>query len=716
MADLKSLLSDPNYINANGVTKQAIFDKFSAQDPNFVNANEDTQIAIRQKFGVFSPALSALTPEPAAPAPAAEGMPAPRQQLTPGQQTYKTIREYTAPTLEAVSAGLGGMVGAPLGPLGVVGGAGLGYGIAKEITSGADRLVGIEPPRQGLAIAAEPVQNVLEGATMEAGGQVVAPLLGKAAGKVMDVFRSPELQAATIARASLQSDVPAVLNALRAAPANQTAAQATAGITNPTWQALIERRLAADPKFTLTLKNMNEQDAVNELAKIANGVTETEIRAAAEATKRNVTAVTTPMRDTALNRANLGKDVADLESRASSMSQQAAAEVQRVRNLVNAGKIAEAGARLDLVKKGLPVGFFDIGKGLPVDVAKFTYKGELARMADEWATQAANGSLDLGQGARMAQGAADSLRSAGIKPLNAPALVTKIKSVATNPEFAGNDVMSTAVKNVADDIAKWTTSGGLIDAVALDAIRKNSVNAAIRQLNPGADATTQKNLAAGVLSKLKPIIDDAIEGAGGVGYKDYLAAYSKGMASIAEQKLAGKALELFRTNKKEFLSLVEGNSPDQVEKILGPGSYNIAKDVSEKTLTVLRDQAAKVTREMNITGQAAEGKEALVALLSQQQSGFRIPSFFNPKVTAANAALDILERKIGAKSMRILTEAFKTPQGTVDLLKTLPAAESNRVLKFISDPSSWYPGTGTATVSTVKNALAPENQNALNNR
>ena len=632
---------------------------------------------------------------------------------TLADKSRKEQVEFIAPTVEALGGAGGAIVGTGAGPLGTVVGAGAGYAGAKELM----RLVAGEGGGETMPqAAARQTKNVLEGATMETGGRVVAPLLGKAAGKVMDVFRSPELKAVTIAREALQSDVPAVLNALRAAPANQTAAQATAGITNPTWQALIERRLAADPKFTLTLKNMNEQDAVNELAKIANGVTETEIRAAAEATKRNVTAVTTPMRDTALNRANLGKDVADLESRASSMSQQAAAEVQRVRNLVNAGKIAEAGARLDLVKKGLPVGFFDIGKGLPAGVAKFTYKGELARMADEWATQAANGSLDLGQGARMAQGAADSLRSAGIKPLNAPALVTKIKSVATNPEFAGNDVMSTAVKNVADDIAKWTTSGGLIDAVALDAIRKNSVNAAIRQLNPGADATTQKNLAAGVLSKLKPIIDDAIEGAGGVGYKDYLAAYSKGMASIAEQKLAGKALELFRTNKKEFLSLVEGNSPDQVEKILGPGSYNIAKDVSEKTLTVLRDQAAKVTREMNITGQAAEGKEALVALLSQQQSGFRIPGWFNPKVTAANAALDILERKIGAKSMRILTEAFKTPQGTVDLLKTLPAAESNRVLKFISDPSSWYPGTGTATVSTVKNALAPENQNALNNR
>jgi len=700
MADLNSILTDPNYVNANGVTKQAIFDKFSAQDPNFTNANTDTQIAIRKKFGVFSPALPAET-TPAAPA--AEGMPAPRQELTPGQQFYKSASAYTHPLIEAGGAMTGAALGTFLGPGGIVGGAGLGYGIAKEITSGFNRGMDLEPPRQGTAVATEPLQNIAEGSTMEAGGRVLGNTLGWAAGKVKDVFRAPELKAANIARESLQQDLPEVLNMLRAAPANLTAAQATASVTNPVWQALIERRLAADPKFTLTLKNMNEQDAVNELAKIAGGVTETDVRAASEATKRNITAVTTPMRDTALARANLGQDVADLEARSSSMSQQAAAEVQKVRDLVKAGNIAEAAARLELVKKGLPVGF-----------TKYTYKGDLARMADEWAIQAANGSLDLGQGARMAQGAADSLRSAGIKPLNAPALVNQIKTVATNPEFAGNDVMATAVKNVADDIAKWTTSGGLIDAVALDAIRKNSVNAAIRQLNPGADATTQRNLAAGVLSKLKPIIDNAIESAGGTGYKDYLAAYSKGMAAIAEQKLAGKALEMFRTNKKEFLSLVEGNSPDQVEKILGPGSYNIAKDVSSKTLDVLRDQAAKVTRDMNITGQAAEGKEALVALLSQQQSGWRLPGWMNVKVTAANAAMDVLERKIGNKSMRILTEAFKTPQGAADLLKTLPTAERVKVQKLLADQSSWIPGASAATGATVRNALAPENQNALN--
>ena len=52
MADLSSILNDPNYVNANAATKAAIFDKFSAQDKNFTGANSETQQAIRLKFGL----------------------------------------------------------------------------------------------------------------------------------------------------------------------------------------------------------------------------------------------------------------------------------------------------------------------------------------------------------------------------------------------------------------------------------------------------------------------------------------------------------------------------------------------------------------------------------------------------------------------------------------------------------------------------------------
>jgi len=213
------------------------------------------------------------------------------------------------------------------------------------------------------------------------------------------------------------------------------------------------------------------------------------------------------------------------------------------------------------------------------------------------------------------------------------------------------------------------------------------------------------------MSKLKPIIDDALISAGGTGYKDYLATYAKGAQKIAEQKLSGKALELFQTNKDAFVKLVEGNAPQEVEKILGPGSYNIAKDVSENTLNVLRDQATKVVREANIKTQVTEGQDALKELLTQHISKLRLPSYINVYAATGNKALGILENKIGTKTMRALTEAFKTPQGTADLLNTLPANERSKVLQLISDPSKWR-GVGPSVV----NALAPENENALSER
>jgi hypothetical protein len=652
-----------------------------------------------------------------APAPAASEIPgqriipewAQRNPITYG--VVSTARDVLGPTVQALGAAGGAVGGAaaatPTGPVGMaaggVAGAGLGYGTATEGLEALDVALGFKKPRTGAAMVTEPIKNVLEGSTYEAGGRVVAPYIGKAIGAVADLRQLPLQKAAKIAKGAVGDDLPQVLNALRNAPANLSAAQATAGITNPTWQALIERRLASDPKFVLNLKNMNEAEGVNALAKLAGGATATETRATLETAKNNLNAMTGPQREAALNRANLGKDVAAYEAQAGKLSAEAAAEVQKVRDLIKAGNAAEAWARLDLIKRGLPVG-----------ATPYTHFGELSNKAlGEWSSKAADASLDLGQGARFAQGAADALRSVGVKPLETAPLIQSIKSVTNRPEFAGNDLLAGAAKNVADDIAKWTASNGVVDAVALEAIRKNSVNAAIQQLRPGADATTQRNLAASVMAKIKPLIDDAIEGAGGVGWRDYLANHAKGMQQIAEKKLSGKALELYKTNKDEFVRLVQGESPEAVEKILGPGSYDIAKEVSENTLNVLRDQATKAVRGAKINTQVTEGQKALEELLAQHISKLRLPSYIDAYAATGNKAIDILETKISAKTMRMLTEAFKTPGAAADLLETLPGAERNRVAKLLANPKGWAQKAAAPAAVGVTNALAPDNQNNL---
>ena len=702
MADLSSILTDPNYVNANPATKQAIFDKFSANDTNFTGANPATQDAIRVKFGLTA---------------SSGGIPVGRQtapEQTMTQKVYQAIRPYAAPLIEGAGAIGGGVLGATAGTfgagpvgtaLGGVAGAGLGYGAGKELMNIGDVYIGGQPQRAGAAQVTEPLKNIAEGATMEVGGQLAGKALGYVAGKVADLRQIPVQKAATIARNALGPDLPVVLNALKTAPEQGiTAAQATADINSPTWQALLDRAVKRDPRFLEALKTSQGDVSVNALAKLAGGATAAETRAATEAAKGNLNVVTTPMREAALNRANLGKAVADYEAQAGKLSEDAAAKVADVRRLMNAGDLAEASARLDLIKQGRPVG-----------ATKYTYKGELGKMADDWATGAANASLDLGQGARFAQGAADAMRSAGIKPLEGEPLVRSIQAVTRNTEFAGNDIMNASVTNLARDISQWTGSGGVIDAKALDAIRKNSVNAAVRDLLKGQSPDVQRQAAAGAMSKLKPLIDDAIEAAGGEGYKQYLSDYSKGMQRISEQKLTGEALNLWKTNKDAFVKLVQNESPDAVEKILGPGKYNIAKEVSDNTLNTLQDQASKAVRDVKVSGQVTAGQDALKELLLDQISKFRIPSYLSAVAATTNKALSILENKIGQGTMNALTEASKTPGGAAKLIETLPGSERNRVIQLLSNPQQWKPGAAATTGAAATNMLAPEsqNQNAL---
>jgi hypothetical protein len=641
-------------------------------------------------------------PESLRPRTVEAAIPGPRQELSTGQQIYQAARPYVAPLVEAGGAIGGGLLGTPMGPAGIVGGAGLGYGIAKEGLEMADVAMGMKPRRQGMAQVAEPVRNVLEGATFEAGGRVAGPLISQGVGKLMDLRKIPQNKAAKIVKDAIGPDMPEVLNALRAGQGQgMSAAQATADINSPTFQALIDRATQRDPRFLQALEKSQGEVSLNALSKLAGGATAADVRATTEGAKKAVNAVTGPVRETALNRANLGKEVARLENMSAELGEQSAAKVQEVRRLMELGDIATANARLGLIKQNLPVG-----------LEKYTYSGELAEKAfGEWSNKAAQASLDLGQGARFADEAAGALRSVGIKPLEGAPLVRSLKAVANNPEFAGNDVLTGALKNVSDDIAKWTSSGGVIDARALDAIRKNSVNAAIQQLRPGMDATSQRNLAAGVLSRVKPVLDDAIEASGGTGYRDYLKQHAQMSQKVAEKQLTGEALRLFKTDKNAFVRLVQNESPEAVEKILGPGKYNIALELAESTLAPLEKEATKIIRNANIKSQVENGQTALKELLIQNMSKFRLPSYLSAVAATTNKALNILENKIGAKTMSTLTEALKTPESAAQLLESLPAAERNRVLQIMADPAKWGAPTRAAVTGTTTmgvNMLAPD--------
>ncbi len=71
MANPSDILKDPNFVNANAATKQAIFDKHIATDKAYTTANPATQAAIRVKFGLMTD-----RPEPKAEPQSGMGLPA----------------------------------------------------------------------------------------------------------------------------------------------------------------------------------------------------------------------------------------------------------------------------------------------------------------------------------------------------------------------------------------------------------------------------------------------------------------------------------------------------------------------------------------------------------------------------------------------------------------------------------------------------------------
>jgi len=353
MADLASILTDPNYVNANEATKRAIFDKFSAQDPNFTKANPATQDAIRERFGVptlkttpaplpqsMQPSVAQVSPDAIPGARQTQNVPEgyiidsqtgqPREQtdmerlitghkkVTTGQKIYQAVRPYAAPTLEALGAAGGAVLGTPFGgPAGALAGAGAGYATAKGLIKAADVAMGTAPPETMGEATARTARDVLEGATFEAGGRVLGPVIGNVAGKVMDIRNIPANKAADIARNALGPDLPEVLNALKAAQGqNVSAAQATANINSPTWQALIDRATARDPRFLEALKASQGEVSLNALAKLAGGATAAEARGTTTAMKEALNTVQGPVRETALSRANLGKTVVRYETEA----------------------------------------------------------------------------------------------------------------------------------------------------------------------------------------------------------------------------------------------------------------------------------------------------------------------------------------------------------------------------------------------------------------
>jgi hypothetical protein len=192
---------------------------------------------------------------------------------------------------------------------------------------------------------------------------------------------------------------------------------------------------------------------------------------------------------------------------------------------------------------------------------------------------------------------------------------------------------------------------------------------------------------------------------GGTGYKKYLADYAEGRQLIDQQKLGAKAAELFRTNKQQFVDLVEGNRVEDVRKIFGWGKdqYDLAKQMSAEAMATLKGTADLTARGIKAGEQAALGQEAVKKIIADNISRLKIPWGLSPKTMAMNRALDYIEHKAGTKTMNILAEGMKNGASANELLSYLPTKERVNLLRVLQELPA---GVGAGSVNALSSAGA----------
>lgn len=537
------------------------------------------------------------------------------------------------------------------------------------------------------------------GTVFGAAAPFVLPYVGKyaakAGGKFVDAVtgRLADVEAGKIAREVAGDQINQIRAANNLAPIDITAAQAAASIDNDVYQAFLDFAAGKDKSsYFRVLKDTQKADQLNRLAQLAGGANLTENLTSIKQTKNALNQLMTPIRESKLSAANIGAEVGiPLQVEADRFAAAAANKVQDVRRFTAAQ-----------------------GRAITPDssvLASDYQLSKLASKADEVAAQAAEGSIRFGEAARFKQAAVDSLAAYGLKPLKSDAILSKLSGILRNPEFAGNDVIEGAVKGFGDDVAKWTKSGGVIDAFALDSLRKNSVNAAIEKLRPGLDQTSKKNLAASVIAQLKQPIVNAIEEAGGAGYGQYLGDFAANAQLIDRRKLAGAALDMFNKSPDEFTRLVKGNNPDAVEAVFGPGSFNIFKEMGAD-IRPMQQIADELARDARVVEQVKAGRRALG--LDKESLSEKIPGFVGYKTAVAKKVIQAMEGKVNDKTLKILSEGAKSGAAMNKILDTLPAEERLKVLDVLKSNAEFTRASTAAGVQTFTprtNNLAPSEQN-----
>ena len=535
-------------------------------------------------------------------------------------------------------------------------------------------------------------------------------------------------QAAAVFRNAFNMDIQDALALARSAKGDTPFAKVVAqsGADEPTVQALFKTVSEGGGKDIYAplarAETQAQQDVLNAMAR---GTTGREARNAMMQSRSALGEQYAADQAAAFERANLGGQVIPrLETKTAQATQQAAEQSDLAHRMAYGANRAETriGETEDFYAR--------IGDEFRPEMVSED-RGLAGAMAQRTET-AAQQALRLREEAAAAQQQIADLNAQGIRALETRPLADQIRSMA-GAEGAG-EVQQKALLDVARQIE---SKGPIIRAGDLDAIRRGA-NVTIARLNEGLDVGSVNKAAAGVVSQIKPLIDDAIETAGGVGYKGAKTAFGTGASDIERQQFADQLAGMFESGpagQAQFAATVGGQrgTTGTVEAAFPrAGSRNF--DIQEmmgvpggaagpSRMPALENIAGEVQLSQKMATQAEQGEDLAKNLLKtppQEKDIFHNYSPVGMLTNAGRASLTfakiLSDTGLSTKVQRALAEGFRSGEAAEKLLLTIPLADRAQVARRMVDNGllSAKAMTGIATFNAMN--TPPGELSGLENR
>lgn len=552
----------------------------------------------------------------------------------------------------------------------------------------------------GTAGALADPEHIGAGVGIGAGTALALPktldVVGAGFGKVYDVLagRYGTIKAGEIVRRAAGGDLEAMKAITAVSQPGLTGAQVVAPLGNRVMSALGEIAEQNDPNYFRRLAEQQADEQVGLLGSIAGSRTQAGAREARQGTKASLSGYLGPHFQRELDAANTaGGLLPRYQFQTNFLADEAAKRVADVRRL----ELARSKARgYDIA--GAPT----LGKVKPQIQTGLTQAADLTKVADEGMTAAAAASLRLGEGSRFVQRQAESLAAHGLKPIETSGITSNLRAMLDDPSIGTNQDSAKGLELVIGQIDEWVKKGGgQIDAKAIHGIRRNldkNIQSALAAR--GGDPTSIKAEAARVAMQVKPMLDDAIANAGGTEWRNVLKSWADGETVISQQKMAARALAMFKDDQKSLVKLVGEDLPKDVEKVFGPGNFNLSKQMTPNQMQKLETVAEQIKRDLGISLGAADGNEAARQILRESTPKFKLWNVLDPRIAIANRLLSEGEMRLGKNTAEALFDGMKSGKSLNELLNAMPTQERLKVLQFL------FPSTSAGIIS----ATQPEQQ------